>query len=350
MRNQLAVAGLLVALQSAGSQVQSLSCVDVLPPSDSGSGRFGDIAEGRNGRLAWTDGRPGQILLRDANGVVRVVGRSGAGPGEFDRPTSLVWRADTLLVSDWRLRRVQAFSDTGRLIRTMTALVPGDWTLTADGRLVTIRRVGLPDESSFPRLLVSQRPEDLSIDTIARFANPAVEHFDRRVGNVVTRNSQPFQAAAYAAGSRDGSRFCGTAPVGSETVLRCTDSSGREVLNRRLMLAVRPLTSAVYDSMVALHLAGGSSESEMRSKIKRPQTLPPVLDLMMTASGEIWLQRSHRLEDTQLWARVRHDGSIRDHVSIPKRYRLIRPDAESVWTATADADGLETLHKCRIGG
>jgi len=339
-----------ISLFPAVVRTQSLSCVDAIAPSDSGSGRFGDVAEGSTGRLAWTDGRPGQVLLRDGKGVVRVVGRSGAGPGEFDRPGFMVWRADTLLVSDFRHRRVQAFSDTGRLLRTMTALVPAIWTSLVDGRLVTIRPVALGDESSLPFVLVSQRPEDLSIDTIARFANPTVERFVRRVGNQQVRNHQPFHMWSYTHWTRDGSRFCGVSPDGANVRLRCTDGSGRELLDRDLALSPRPITDAIYDTTIRVHLPGGNTEDDLRSSIKRPRALPPVLGFHMNTGGEAWLQRTHHTEDPQIWARVRTDGSVRDHVSIPRRYRLIRADGDFIWAATADSDGMETLHKCRIRG
>jgi len=348
VRLQFAVACLLVASLNDPAHSQSLACVDVIAPSDSAGARFGDVAEGRNGRLAWTDGRPGQILLRDESGVVRVVGRRGAGPGEFDRPTLLVWRADTLLASDFRHRRVQAFSDTGMFLRTMTGLIPAVWSALPDGRLATIRPVVLSDESSLPFVLVSQRPEDLSIDTVARFDNPAVERFERVVGNQRVRNQQPFEASAHANWTRDGSRFCGISPSGAGVRLRCTDAAGRELLNRQLSLQPRPITNAMYDSVVRAHVAGGNREEDMRSKIKRPRSLPLALGLTMNEAGEAWLQRSHDTEDPRLWARIRADGSVRDEVAIPRRYRLLRPDGDFVWAATADADGLETLHKCRI--
>ena len=341
---------LTIAARIAAAQSPTLSCEALVTPSDSGSGRFGDVAEGRDGRRAWTDGRPGQFLLRDARGKVRVVGRRGAGPGEFNRPANMVWRADTLFVSDWRLRRVQAFSDTGRLLRVMTAVVPGTWAALPDDRLVAIRPVQLTDESGLPDVLVSQRPEDLSIDTIARFASPAVARFERVVGGVPVRNHQPFHALAFTTGTRDGSRFCGLSPAERNTsVLRCTNAAGTEVLNRRLTFGERPLTTAIYDSVIAIHLVGGSTTTDLRSKIDRPRSLPPVMDMIVNQGGEVWLQRSHRFEPNAVWARVRPDGTLRDEVTIPSRYRFIRPDGEIIWAATADADGLETLHRCRIG-
>jgi hypothetical protein len=115
-----------------------------------------------------------------------------------------------------------------------------------------------------------------------------------------------------------------------------------------LELRPRPLTKALYDSVVRVHLRGGSTVAELESKIDRPRSLPLVISMVMNETGEIWLQRSHRSEDSAVWARINASGTLRDEIAIPKRYRFIRPDGENFWAATADADGLETLHRCRI--
>jgi hypothetical protein len=124
---------------------------------------------------------------------------------------------------------------------------------------------------------------------------------------------------------------------------------GRELVDRMLSFAPRLLSDAIYDSTIKIYVAGGNTESDMRDRIRRPRTLPPVLDMMMTESGEVWLQRSHRFERNAVWARLGPDGVVRDEVVIPASYRVLAPDRDFVWATTADQDGLETLHKCRIG-
>jgi hypothetical protein len=246
------------------------------------------------------------------------------------------------------MRRVQAFSDTGRLVSVMTAVVPEVWAALPDDRLVALRSVALGDVGNLPYVLVSQMAGAVTIDTIAMFDNPAVARFERRVGNQHVLNQQPFHQGAIANYTRDGLRFCGVSPDGQRTRLRCTDSQGRETLSRSLELRPRPLTKALYDSVVRVHLRGGSTVAELESKIDRPRSLPLVISMVMNETGEIWLQRSHRSEDSAVWARINASGTLRDEIAIPKRYRFIRPDGENFWAATADADGLETLHRCRI--
>jgi hypothetical protein len=304
------------------------------------------VAEGRDGRLAWTDGRPGQFLLRDTRGTVRVVGRRGAGPGEFNSVGQLGWLGDTLWVSDGRLPRVTFFSDTGRLIRVETAMPTVSWIPRPDGRLVGIvwAQLGVPFA---PWIVTSQRAGDLDRDTLKVFRNPPVEMYALPPANAM--NPQPFAFRAIANWAPDGSRFCNASPDGTDTRLECVDDRGRTLLETTLKLNQRPLTDAVYDSMITvLSRAPGRTRESMRDLIRRPRNLPPVMNLMIANSGEAWLRRSHSYEPASRWTRVHPNGSIRDDVEIPQRYRVIRADADGLWAAVADNDGLETLHRCRI--
>jgi hypothetical protein len=136
-------------------------------------------------------------------------------------------------------------------------------------------------------------------------------------------------------------------PSGNAVQLRCVDDLGRSLLERRLTLPSRPVTEAIYDSVIARFLrTPGRTESDMRSRIPRPRNLPLVLDLVLDNAGNLWLARSHWSESTARWVRVRPDGMVRDTVTIPSRYRLVRLSNDTVWTASADADGLETLSRC----
>ena len=341
-----ALVTLTVAARITAAQAPTLACEAAVPPSDSGSGRFGDVAEGSDGRLAWTDGRPGQFLLRDARGIERVVGRRGSGPGEFNSVGQLGWLGDTVWVSDGRLPRVTFFSDTGRLIRVATAMPTVSWIPRPDGRLVGIVWPQLGTMFT-PWIVTSQRAGDLARDTIKALRNPAVEHFALPPANAM--NPQPFAFRAIATSTPDGSRFCNASPDGDETRIECVDDRGRTLLETTLKLNPRPLTDAVYDSMIAVFGRGQGRTKEMvRDLIKRPRNLPPVMNIMLDNSGEIWLRRSHSYEAGSRWTRIRSNGSIRDDVEIPQRYRVMRTDGAAVWAAAADSDGLETLYRCRV--
>jgi len=327
--------------------VTSLSCDAIIPPSDSGSGRIGVVAEGPGGRLAWTDGRPGQVLVRDALGTIRVVGRSGEGPGEFQLVSALGWRSDTLWTSDVRLRRIQFFSDGGQLLSVATGTPVVLWFPRPDGRMAGLVAQALGSPGAQPFVVVSQRPGQTQRDTIALLEANTVEHF--ALPPTGSLNPQPFAPHSMATANADGSRFCGVRPDGSTTLVKCVDDHGRPTLHRWLTIAARPLTAAVYDSMINLFTRGpGRTPESIRSLIERPRKLPAVMGMMIDQDGTMWLQRSHRFEQSATWIRLRPNGSVRDELVIPKPYRVIKPDGNTMWAAQANRDGLETLYRCRL--
>ena len=102
MKPQLATllwALLASTVASAQSRGSELSCVVAISPSDTEFGRLVAVAPGPQNRLAWTDGRSGQFAVRDAQGKVRMVGRQGSGPGEFQYVAGMDWIGDSLWVA-----------------------------------------------------------------------------------------------------------------------------------------------------------------------------------------------------------------------------------------------------------
>jgi len=334
----------VVAAQDAAPP---LSCEVVVRSSDNGSGRFGSVAPGRDGRLAWTDGQPGQFILRDAAGKIRFVGRQGAGPGEFSRPGSMNWIGDTLWVGDYRLNRVQFFSDTGRLIRVATAMLPGNWGASRDGRLVGFKPVGLGMTEPFA--VVSHVVGSTRLDTLRTFPVVEVDRLEVPLRDESVAVPQPLAAQTVIGFNEEFTRFCAAVPQSSRLQLTCIDETGRLVADRALTLTPRPLPDAVYDSTIAFYLrVPGRTEDMMRSRVNRPRYLPLAHGLMVDPQGVVWLLRTSRYERTAIWTRVRSDGTILSDVAAPARMRIFRLDTEYFWAAQADDDGVETLHRCRL--
>lgn len=340
---------LFARVGSGQAGMTPLSCDAIVPPSDSGSGQFGAVAPGRGERLAWFDGQPGQFALRDGSGKIRLVGRQGAGPGEFDRPGFMNWIGDTLWVSDYRLHRVQFFSDTGRLIRVATAMLPGNWGAGRDGRLVGFGPV--PPRISHPVNVLSHLPGSARLDTLRTFPVVSVDRMELPLRDESVYVPQPLAAQTVIGSNAEFNRFCAAVPEANSLRLMCVDGRGRAAMNKVVSLPPRALSDAVYDSTIAFYLrTPGRTDAMMRSRVARPRHLPLALGMMVDQLGGVWLQRSHRYEATGLWTRLRPDGTILSDLVLPKRLRLLRLSGDSFWAATADADGLETLHKCRIGG
>ena len=293
----------------AAQGLTSLSCEVVVQSSDNGSGRFGTVAPGRGGRLAWTDGQPGQFVLRDATGKIRHVGRQGAGPGEFNRAGFMNWIGETLWVSDYRLNRVQFFSDTGRFLRVATAMLPGNWGAARNGKLVGFKPVG--PAMTEPFAVVSHVAGSTRLDTLATFPVVAVPRFELPLRDEAVAVPQPL-AAQTVIGSNDAfTRFCAAVPQSNRLQLTCIDETGRVVVDRPVTLTPRPLPDAVYDSTIAFYLrTPGRTEDMMRSRVDKPRHLPLALSMLVDEEGGVWLRRTHSDEQPAMWTRLRADGSF----------------------------------------
>jgi hypothetical protein len=357
MNPGLSLAALVLAIgplrlgspDSRGAQVATLSCEQVVPPSDSGAGRVVSLGVGADGRLAWTDGRPGQALVRDVSGRVRVIGRSGAGPGEFARITALGWLGDTLWVHDASNSRVQFFADSGTYLTGVRLPARVGWAPRPAGHYVGFA-FQLARPTPDPIGWLAARADATSADTLARFERVEGDPVLVPAGGREIPNPHPLLARTVVGASAAHDRACAAIPAdGSTTTLRCVDDRGRIVLDKRLDLSPRPVTDAIYDSVITIFSrAPGRTPAIMRDRISRPRSLPPVAALLVSSDGSLWLQRSHQLEHDSHWMRVRTDGTVRDSLVLPPSTRLLEVDGEVAWAAIADADGLESLASCRV--
>lgn len=330
--------------QSAASP--ELSCLAAISPADTDFGRFTAVAPGPRNQLAWTDGRSGQLSIRDAQGNVRKVGRQGSGPGEFQYVGSMDWIGDSLWVADGRLPRVQVFSDTGRLLRGITAVLPGGWGVGDGGVLVGFGNTPLGYDAPFAVLAYTQGAT--RIDTVAVFPVPPSERFP--LPPAMALNRQPLLPTTIIGASPNHQRFCAAIPGADERVqLRCVDRRGRVALDRDLQLEPRAVSTVVYDGVVKGWSRGPErTESMLRDLIRRPRNLPRVLEMAVENEGGIWLRRTHDSETPSIWARLRSDGSLEGAVVLPGGYRLVRADADRVWATSTDSDGLQTMHQCTV--
>lgn len=90
-----------------------------------------------------------QIAVFDSAGrLVRTIGRSGQGPGEFRSLTDLAWLGDTLVVADLTQRRITLFSRDGR---HLTA-----WPITSE--IAMLRRLIQGGPSLAAAVMVREGP------------------------------------------------------------------------------------------------------------------------------------------------------------------------------------------------
>lgn len=355
MRRTLALAVLVVAPNSGSSPQwqeslpSTLVCSPIATLSDSGSGRVGLIAVGARGRLVWTEGRVQAPQLRDGAGQVRSVGRAGGGPGEFAAFSGLGWLGDTLWVADHITARVQYFSDTGAFLGGTRTAPRVSWGPRPDGRFVGFGASPVrptPD----PYVVLQLTRGSTIADTLHRFPRIEPPPVLVPVGAREIPNPHPFLARTIIAASRSHSHFCAAQPDGDRgTRLQCIDDGGRVSLDRRLLLPARPLTSAVYDSVVAIFSAApGRTPAMMRDRIDRPRDLPPVSEMLVLDDGGVWLRRSSPYELESRWVRLDSAGRDRIDVVMPTRHRLLAARGDSAWVAIPDENDIERIAGCRV--
>ncbi|MEO8199969.1 MAG: 6-bladed beta-propeller, partial [Gemmatimonadota bacterium] len=124
---------------SAGWTVDSLPLMDIGSEGDSGEqfGRLQDVLRLPDGRLIVAEGDAAQLrLFSDSGNYIRSVGRKGEGPGEFVglgliRP----YRADSLMVYDYQLRRITVIDQEGKLGRMINLRPPGGTYPSVEGAM-----------------------------------------------------------------------------------------------------------------------------------------------------------------------------------------------------------------------
>ena len=121
-------------------------------PDQAFTGAFGVVV--RNGVMYSVHENEQRVRMWDANGkLIREIGRSGQGPGEFAGPVRAGWKADTLWVWDSRQARISLFKPSGEFVRSIRAIassMPGaksssslmGRSLLADGTLLGQPRLG----------------------------------------------------------------------------------------------------------------------------------------------------------------------------------------------------------------
>jgi hypothetical protein len=125
------------------------------------------IAIGNDDRIYIGDESPARVLSFDSTGVfLRIIGREGAGPGEFRSP--VVGAGDFLVVNDGQLKRLSAFDATGKLLWTQPGACCRSRPIRVDqtGRIYVVSSPlmiggGLPLDE-----MIVFSPDGIPVDTV----------------------------------------------------------------------------------------------------------------------------------------------------------------------------------------
>jgi hypothetical protein len=309
------------------------------------------IVIGPEGELYVAQPMDRMIRVFSADGrLLRTIGRSGAGPGEFDLVTGFGVLGDTLFVSDARYNRVTFFSMAGEYLDSFELTSPalGDREgqlqfygpsppnhFFADGTALVIP--GIP-------VMLLERGSITRIPYL---------RIDRSGGllDTLAWNSVPPRMVEV---SRDGLRFFARPPFDDAPLLSpMADGSGIVILERRV--AVEPSggtfrvhriapsgdtafsrgiafrAAAIPDAVLASKLdairatmerrgtppAAAEIERALRNAGAIPATLPPATLLVTAQDGTIWIRLDERDLTEQPWVVLSRDGALLATVVLP---------------------------------
>jgi len=326
--------------------------------------RVGSLAVGADGAIYV--GQPEESLIRvfDREGhFERVLGRPGAGPGEFRRLNGMGWLGDTLWAIDGRLQHVNMFVGGETLVRTITKAEPVDPTarrwqpgyriqaLLVNGRAVAWATS--PTRPDGPEVaLVLLDAEGQVLDTLA------VENGGKASLIVATprgssvSNLQPFNDNPLWKVAADGSGLVIVErPAATERntrhflVVKMSASQDTAFMRERPYDPV-PIAREVKDS-VAAWVAGiyhghgifgtlAAAEAAVREALYLPDFYPPVTRVVLGRDQSVWLEREAVPGKPSVWEVLDANGRLVGIVQAQKDLEIREAQFDRIWGVERD--------------
>ena len=306
-----------------------------------------------------------ELRFYDRTGkYLRSAGRKGQGPGEF-ATLSLVGTlaADSLLISDFQLKRYSVFDRAGKFVRSFpapTELGPITYAnagVLRDGRLVAFRGAAGPEPEASSRL-----------------RKPVTLYFVSRDGAIAGALGE-FPGVEMATGGR-ANRMAGTAVVFGRKIhakargdriavanddaysIRIHDASGKLLYLIRQNRAPVPVRPGDFERALPGPLRGGATPDNPLA-----QSLRAILDDMykhttmpafggtgsetssfrFDPSGGLWVQE-HQIspDDPQAWQAFDREGAFVGRLDLPAKVTLL--DVGPDWVLLKTLDELDVEH------
>ncbi len=292
-----------------------------------------------DGRILVANAGTGELRFFDASGtLLSSTGRKGSGPGEFQ---DILWierlAADSVLVYDYRLRRISLFDSLGRFVRSFDLhfidQIGGFPTLVApftDGSLLVALEQFFVGETQpglrrGTTLYVHCDREGALLDTLGLY--PGVESYSIQEGDSWLSGGVPFghvsQATVHGAGYYFGdSESYEIGHYGSDGTLR------RSIRLTRTSLEVTPEDIELYTQQ-SLARARDERRRQIRERMFAsmpwPEVMPAYDEFITDAEGNLWVAEYRRPGDEQpRWTVFDPNGSMLGVVETPRRFRVFQ--------------------------
>lgn len=331
---------------------------------------------GPEGLLAVAQPLDSRVLLFDLlrpEKAIAVMGREGAGPGEFARLGNIGWIGDTLWATDGTRPRVEYFLLDGKRLTSRTfdpvlqvrrfTRYPGPTLVLRGGATlfspaVAVGPTGLPPEvkdESLPVLLV--RPGVAAVTSVAHlqlFRSVVALDGDRGSGIV----AQPFSTVDLVRSGGDGSKVVvieqnASGTSGAAAWVRVLNPTGATLFRRELDVPRFQVSNGEWDSVMTAWSSGplgkemwsssSQARSDMRAVTPRPKYHPAVAAAIVGRDGSIWLRHSRDTKGKATWTVLSPLGDKIGTIELDAALRVLDATPASVVAARLDNDGVEHL-------
>ena len=305
-----------------------------------------------DGRIVVANGGSGEIRVFSQVGeILRTLGGSGEGPGEFTNLSGIDLMArDSILALDYGSRRGKIFHPDPGFVRSFELAVEGFGGVEAvrslgDGSLVAITQSPMrPGETGIYRDPIAMARLDASgslVKVIGVFPGSAIAIFPGGLGSPPHRSNTVHAV------------FDETLYVGTQETfeIRAYDPEGTLL---RIVRAPTPDLSLTEDDVRSYvdNILGQQNAPEAvkatfletyLTQIPWPPTRPAYSELLSDALGNLWVgePRSGPYQDPVWWTVFSPEGALMGRVELPDRFRPFEIGADYVlgrWQGPLDVE------------
>lgn len=331
---------------------------------------IGSVLPGPDGTILVSQPQEMTIRVFDREGrVVRNIGRSGDGPGEFRGLGRMGWRGDTLYVTDYQLRRINYFLADGTALASERVAtpeleppfipsVPNSFMRDGSGILTPAYFVGMGSVDSVPLLRLG--PGD-ALDTLL-WMNRRNNTLSVAIGSSNMHTTQPFTDHDIEAVAPDGSmivivrRNAAEAIPNAEFPVSAIDAGGDTLWSVTIPYAPVPVAQEVVDSVLEDRTKDLGRERMPRAELRslyaeamyRPATWPPVSRLLIGTDNTIWLAREALPSDSTRWLVLDSTGSPQAELNVPSDVSLRYVDGDVLWAVQTDEFDVPYVLRYRL--
>lgn len=360
-------------VENRGSTPSSLGwTVDSLPlASIGGDGQAGgalfrvtDAMRLPDGRIVAASAGTQQVRFYAADGrLLRAVGRSGQGPGEFGAPFWLGrLRGDSVAVWDAGLRRFSVLTAAGDFVRTIgspgslgvfpqvVGVLPDDrFVIAGSTSAQVLPPPGQPRRDTAAYVILDGG--GTITDMLGVFAGTEMVAMGTPSTGFVLR-PRPFGRQTLAA-VHDGRVYVATGDA-YEVAVYEPKRGLRSVYRaeRRPLPVTRQDEDAYRRSLVTL---GGDAQARAQAErllesVSFPSEMPPLSGLEVDSAGYVWVKEPEKPGDTApaAWTVLSPGGAVLGTVRLPRGLNVRQIGGDWVLGIVVDADEVEHVRLYRL--